>query len=48
VIARYARIELLVCDLCRDGDYADIDLASAVDALVSLRFLLVVPAGLSA
>ena len=51
VVARYARIELLVCDLCRYRDYADIVAAVGLNALRSvglLGFYALAPAGVSA
>ena len=47
-LARLERIPLLVCDLCRYRDYADIVAAAGLNALRSLGFSPVAPAGLSA
>jgi hypothetical protein len=48
VVARYARIDVLLLDLCRYRDYADIDPAIGVGCLISLGFSPVAPAGVSA
>jgi hypothetical protein len=48
VIGRYARTELLLCDLCRYRDYADILVAAGLNAARCLGFPVMAPAGLSA
>jgi hypothetical protein len=45
---RLERIPLLVCDLCRYRDYADFLVAAWLNALSSLGFSPVSPAGVSA
>jgi len=45
---RLERIPLLICDLCRYRDYAEKDLASAVNVQDPRGFGLLAPAGLSA
>ena len=48
MIARYARTELMVLDLCRYRDYAEILVAVGLSGLRWLGFSPVRPAGLSA
>ena len=48
VVGRYARTELLVCDLCRYRDYADIVAMAGLNAVRCLGFSAMTPASLSA
>jgi len=48
VVGRYSRIEVLLLDLCRYRDYADIVAAAGLNAMRCLGSLAVAPAGLSA
>jgi hypothetical protein len=48
VIGRYARTELLVCDLCRYRDYADTVVAGGLNAPGWLGFSAMAPSAVSA
>jgi len=48
VVGRYSRIEVLLLDLCRYRDYADIAVAAGLNALRCLGFSAMTPASLSA
>ncbi len=47
-LKRLERYPLLICDLCRYRDYADIAAAAGLNAMCYLGFLPVMPASVSA